>query len=210
MIARATASTSRPPAPGATAASDGLLRAQHELVDLARLVLDPGAGGERARAVRAVAVEPAAPVDRHELPALDLHVARLGVRQRAVRAARRRSAGSSAPARRGRASRSRGRARSAPRCARRGRARAPRSSAASASCAAARMRPASRGVLDLAQRRDEAAGRDELGALAERLAQPLERRAPSPRVVEADPRRPLVRPDDVEVLAERRARAGRA
>ncbi len=60
------------------------LRLEHELVDapgvLARL-----AGRDRARAVRAVAVELGAPVDHDHLPRSDDHVARLGVGQCAVR-----------------------------------------------------------------------------------------------------------------------------
>jgi len=68
---------------------DGLkarqLRAQHELVDLARLLADPLAGRVGARAVRAVAVVDGPPVDRHEHVAGDLDVPRLGVGQRPVR-----------------------------------------------------------------------------------------------------------------------------
>ena len=57
---------------------------QHELVDLAGLVARL-AGRDRARAVRAVAVELGAPVDHDHLPRPDLDVAWLGVRQRPVR-----------------------------------------------------------------------------------------------------------------------------
>jgi len=60
------------------------LRAQDELVDLAGTGLDRLAGGIGPRAVRAVAVELCAPVDRHEHIGGDLDVARLGVRQGAV------------------------------------------------------------------------------------------------------------------------------
>jgi hypothetical protein len=60
------------------------LRAQDEVEDLAVLRVEL-AGGERPRAVRRVAVELRAPVDRDERPRRDLDVARHGVRQRAVR-----------------------------------------------------------------------------------------------------------------------------
>ncbi len=65
----------------------GLLRAQDQLVDLAR-PLAGLADRIRARAVRAVAVELRAPVDRHEAAGRDLRLARDRVRERAVRAVR--------------------------------------------------------------------------------------------------------------------------
>ena len=60
-----------------------LLGAQDEVVDLRQVVVEL-AGGPRARAVRAVAVEPRPEVEGHEHAGGDLDVARLGVRQRAV------------------------------------------------------------------------------------------------------------------------------
>src|SRR3954469_15356742 len=69
-------------------ASSMTLRAQHEVVDIAVARVDLAAGPERARAVARVAVEHPAPVDHAERARLDRHVARGGVRQRPVRAAR--------------------------------------------------------------------------------------------------------------------------
>ena len=85
MIARATASTSRPVGPGRTAASAASWALQHEVVDLAVARVDL-ARGEGARAVAGVAVELGAPVDHAQRARRDLDVARHGVRQRAVRA----------------------------------------------------------------------------------------------------------------------------
>src|SRR3954468_17992778 len=65
-----------------------LLDRPHELVDLERLLLDALPGGERTRAVRAVAVELRAPVDRHEHVGRDRLSPWLRVGQRAVRAGR--------------------------------------------------------------------------------------------------------------------------
>ncbi len=59
---------------------------QHERVDLPGSRGDPLAGRVRARAVRAVALVQRAPVDRQQRVLADLPRARLGVRQRAVRA----------------------------------------------------------------------------------------------------------------------------
>src|SRR4029078_10004165 len=71
--------------PGPHRVQGGALRAQDQVVDGARLVLDR-AGGHRARAIRAVALVTRAPVDHDERTRGDLDVARLGVRERAVRA----------------------------------------------------------------------------------------------------------------------------
>ena len=60
---------------------------EDKLVDLGAVPAG-AARRDRSRAVRAVAVERRSEVDRDELPSLDLDVARLGVWERAVRAAR--------------------------------------------------------------------------------------------------------------------------
>src|SRR5271155_1495521 len=60
------------------------LGAEHELIDLARLSRDALAGGIRAGAIRAVALELGAPVDRQQHVARDRHRTRLGMGQRGV------------------------------------------------------------------------------------------------------------------------------
>ena len=74
-MSRATASISRPVGPGPDGVQRGQLRAQHERVDLGELVGEL-ARRPRARAVRAVAVEPRADVERHERVRRDRDVAR--------------------------------------------------------------------------------------------------------------------------------------
>jgi hypothetical protein len=83
MICRATASTSLPSGPGPDGGERLLLRAEHEVEDrtVARLELPRR---ERPRAVRRVAVEDGAPVDREQHALPDRDVARRRVRQRAV------------------------------------------------------------------------------------------------------------------------------
>ena len=97
MTSRATASTSRPVGPGPHGGQRGLLGGEDELVDLAVARVEL-AGGEGARAVRAVAVELRAPVDDHERarPGSDVARRRRAAARRARR--RRRSAGTTRPA----------------------------------------------------------------------------------------------------------------
>jgi hypothetical protein len=71
--------------PGTDRGESGLLRLAHDLVDLAG-PLARLAGGEGAGAVGAVAVELRPHVEDDQLARTDLAIARLGVRQRAVRA----------------------------------------------------------------------------------------------------------------------------
>src|SRR5262249_13126336 len=54
------------------------LRRQDEVVDLAGATRG-ATGGDRARAVRAVAVDLGSPVDHHQIPGLDGDLARLGM-----------------------------------------------------------------------------------------------------------------------------------
>ena len=87
ITVRAAPSTSRARAPALTASTPAICARQHQLVDDPSLLIGL-AGGDRARAVRAVAVELGAPVDHDQLAARRPR-RRAGLRAAAPRAGRR-------------------------------------------------------------------------------------------------------------------------